>query len=158
MGDVIDARAALELAVISLAAGAGREADWAPMEASLAGLAEAIAAGDLEAALQQHLEFHLGILRAAHLPALELMLRPLHQVVMLSSSPPTAENPSQWELEAHREVLAQLRRRDPEAARAALARHYRELEQGPYREFRAARFREAPSVRAIVDRRLRGPA
>lgn len=154
MGDVVDARAALEVALVELAATAGQADDWDRMEEALAALSAAIEADDWVAAHQQHLDFHLGILGAVHLPALELVLRPMHQLVMLSSTPPSAENPWQWEFEAHRALLEALRR-GPAAARRALEDHYSELAADSYTSFRAARFRDAPSVAAIVERRLR---
>jgi GntR family transcriptional regulator, transcriptional repressor for pyruvate dehydrogenase complex len=154
VGDVIDARAAIELAMIGLASRAGRPEDWSAMEAALDGLAAAIAGEDWEAAHQRHLEFHLGILDAVHLPALELVLRPMHQLVLLSSTPPLPSNPGQWEFEAHAKLLEALRGGHSEQAAEALRGHYRELETDDYAAYRRPRFGESPSVRAIVHQRL----
>jgi GntR family transcriptional regulator, transcriptional repressor for pyruvate dehydrogenase complex len=154
MGDVIDARAALEMAMVGLAAPTGLPEDWDQLQSALDGLVAAIAAKNWESAHHHHLEFHLDILRAVHLPALELVLRPMHQLVMLSSTPPSPDNPGQWELEAHVAILAALRRGDAEAARGALDGHYQELKGADYADFRARLFREAPTVQAIVERHL----
>ena len=141
VGDVLDARAALDRQLAPLAARNATEADVEQMSQQLERFARAISAGDSATAQDAHLEVHLCLVRAMHLPALELLLKPLGEVILLSSVRP-APDPARWELESHRPLLEALRARDEERLVQAVDHHFAVLRGGAYDRFRAARFHE----------------
>jgi GntR family transcriptional repressor for pyruvate dehydrogenase complex len=77
---------------------------------------------------ESHLLFHMTILRAAKLPALEVMLRPLQEFIVISSTPPVLEQPEFWEVDAHDVICQALESGDPVAAEAAMCAHFRYTE------------------------------
>lgn len=141
VGEVLDARATLEGQLAPLAARNADHADVTAVEAQLERFARAVEAGDDTIAQDAHLEFHLGFVRAIHVPALELLLKPMGEVILLSSVR-AAPDPERWELPSHRPMLDALRARDEEGLVLAIHYHYGVLRGGPYDRFRAARFRE----------------
>ncbi len=141
VGDVLDAREALEGQLAPLAARNAEPADVAAIDAHLARFARAVEAGDDAAAQDAHVDFYLGFIRAMHLPALELVLKPMGEVILLSSVR-AAPDPERWELESHRPMLEALRAGDEDGLVAAVHHHYGVLRGGPYDRFRAARSRE----------------
>jgi GntR family transcriptional repressor for pyruvate dehydrogenase complex len=141
VGDVLDAREALDCHLAPLAARNATEEDVARMTADFERFAAAAAAGDAAAAQDAHLEIHLGFVRAIHLPALDLMLKPMAEVILLSSVRP-APDPARWEVESHRPLVEALQARDEGALGQAVDYHFSVLRGGAYDRFRAARFRE----------------
>src|SRR5262245_11544772 len=73
VGDVFEARAAIEIELAALAAIRSDEDDWAAIQGALDDFFDAVEARDWPRAERQHLAFHLSVLRAAHLPALEIL-------------------------------------------------------------------------------------
>lgn len=137
MGDVVDARAVLETALASSAARTGTPDDWNALQASLTALGEAVEQERWADARQTHLDFHLGILKALHLPALELFLTPMTEIIVVSSAPPRLDAKEDYEVESHFPVLDGLRAGDPEAAAAGMREHFRVTMTGArYAEFR----------------------
>jgi GntR family transcriptional repressor for pyruvate dehydrogenase complex len=106
MGDVTEARAVIETECAVLAAQNGTPADFDGLKASLDAFAAAVAAGDVEAVREHHFAFHRGILEAVHLPALELLLRPVQRVVLITALPAEGGDASDWEFETHPPILA----------------------------------------------------
>ena len=143
MGDVTSARAAIETHLAPLAAQAGTEDDWDAMDRHITAFESALRVEDWETVSDEHLSFHLALLRAIRLPALEVLLRPMHEVFLVSSLPPL-DSRELWDtpLDAHRPIVDALRRRDPEEARKALEYHFSFLKDERYREFEATPFRE----------------
>jgi DNA-binding FadR family transcriptional regulator len=141
VGEVLDAREALEAQLAPLAARNVVPADVARVEVQLDRFARAVEAGEDAVAQDAHLEFHLGFFGAMHLPALELLLKPMGEVILLSSVRSTPD-PERWELPSHRPMLEALRAGDEEGLVRAVHHHYEVLRGGPYDGFRAARFRE----------------
>jgi DNA-binding GntR family transcriptional regulator len=76
-----------------------------------------------------------------HLPALDLMLKPMAEVILLSSVRPSPD-PARWEVESHRPLVEALRARDERALVEAVEHHFSVLRGGAYDGFRRARFRE----------------
>ena len=153
MREVTEARAAIEVHLGPLAADRGTEDDWTQMESRLAGFADAVERGAWERAHSEHLAFHLALLHAIHLPALEILLTPMHEIILLSSVPPV-DSPELWDVPAHPPILEALRARDGDAARAALEQHFaRFLRDERYAAFEATPFAEA-GMEAV--RRLTG--
>jgi DNA-binding FadR family transcriptional regulator len=141
MGDVVDARAAIESNLVPLAATSATESDLNTLAACHDAFARAVADGEWEAARRTHLAFHLGLLEALHQPALTLMLKPMTEIIVISSAPPRLTAREDWEVETHPPILAALRARDPEAVRAAVTAHFAALGGARYESFRALPFR-----------------
>lgn len=144
MREVTEARAAIEINIGPLAAARGTERDWARMDEHLHGFGEAVQAGEWTRAHAEHLAFHLALLNAVHLPALEILLKPVQEVIVLSSVPPTADNPELWDVPAHPPILAALRRGDADDVQQALEQHFaRFLGDERYAAFEERPFRDA---------------
>jgi GntR family transcriptional repressor for pyruvate dehydrogenase complex len=142
MGDVVTARATLETALARQAAVTGTDEDWARLEEDLAAFAAAVEASDWDLARDAHVGFHVGLLRALHQPALELFLKPMTEIIMISGAPPRREVRADWEVPTHRPILDALIARDPDAAEAAMASHFGAMnEPERYGDFRAQPFR-----------------
>jgi DNA-binding GntR family transcriptional regulator len=111
------------------------------MEHQLERFAEAAAAGESAVAQDAHLEIHLGLVRAMHMPALELLLKPMAEVILLSSVRP-APDPARWEVDSHRPLVRALRARDEQQLVEAVDHHFAVLRVEAYDGFRAAMFRQ----------------
>lgn len=145
MGDVVDARATIETQLAGVAATACTDADLALLADVLDRFTAAVDADDTEVATQEHLRFHRTILEAVHQPALSLILRPMTEIILVSSTASLRpRTPEDWEVETHRPVLAALQARDPAAAVDAMAAHFAmSTRPTPYREFLTRAFSEA---------------
>jgi GntR family transcriptional repressor for pyruvate dehydrogenase complex len=158
VGDVLDARAALDRQLAPLAARNATDEDIDQMERQLERFAAAAAGGEDAVAQDSHLEIHLGLVRAMHLPALELLLKPMAEVILLSSVRP-APDPARWEVDSHRPLLAALRARDEQLLLEAVDIHFAALRTEAYDSFRAGLFRELldhqefGALRALLTRR-----
>jgi DNA-binding FadR family transcriptional regulator len=143
MADVVDARATIETRLVPLAADSGTEGDWEHLEAVFTAFSDAVDASQWDAARETHLELHLGLLRALHQPALELLLRPMTEVILISSAPPRLTAREDWEVESHRPILDGLMARDAAAVERAMADHFAATRDPKrYRTFRARPFRD----------------
>jgi DNA-binding FadR family transcriptional regulator len=141
VGEVLEAREALDRQLAPLAARNATDEDVAQIANDLERFAAAAADGDAAVAQEAHLELHLGFVEAIHLPALELMLKPMAEVILLSSVRPSPD-PARWEVESHRPLVEALRARDEEALDRAVDVHFGVLRGAAYDEFRAERFCE----------------
>jgi DNA-binding FadR family transcriptional regulator len=146
MGDVIEARAALETQLARLVAGSATEDDWQRLDDRLGELAAAVDAGDDDAIDTAHLTFHRAMYDALHRPAMETLLRPMQRCILLTSPLLEPEDRGAW-LQAHRDILAALRTRDPAAAEAAMRTHFADLDEPRYDEWRRRPFHEV----AVLD-------
>ena len=143
MREVTEARAAVEISLAPLAAARGTAEDWAQMEQHLNELANSVEEGDWRRAHSEHLGFHLALLRSVRLPALEILLKPMHEVIVLSSVPPT-DTPELWDVSAHPPILEALQKGDAEGAEVALEEHFNSfLGDERYEAFEASPFRDA---------------
>jgi GntR family transcriptional regulator, transcriptional repressor for pyruvate dehydrogenase complex len=139
--DVLEARETLDRQLAPIAARNATDEDVARMEHQLDRFATAAAEGQEAVAQDAHLELHLGYVAAMHLPALELMFKPMAEVILLSSVRPSPD-PAFWEVESHRPLVAALGARDERALVQAVEHHFAVLRTAAYERFRAARFRE----------------
>lgn len=146
MGDVIDARTALEVQLAPLIAENAAPEDWDRMDRELDRVAAAVDAGDVEGIDIAHLHFHRAMYDALHLPALEAVLRPMQRCILLTSPVLTPEDRHAW-VQSHRDIVAALRRRDPDEAQAAVHAHFSDLADARYDSWRDRPFREV----AILD-------
>ena len=154
--DVLAARAAIEIGVCPVAALRAGEDDIKQLAADLVALDESLHRGDWQRVQDKHLAFHLDLLRATNLPALEVMLRSLQHVVLLSSVPPRADRPEFWEISAHQAILDAIRAGDEDLTRQALRDHYTIMETPAYAETHATMLRDVPIVQEVMHRTRRG--
>jgi len=124
MKHVVSARKVLESAIAALAVLEATEEDFAAMEAIVEQLATA-------AALQQPIfaltpTFHVAVAHATHNPMLESVITSFNALMSKTGKLLEASGGNEHrahEYASHRDLLRVLRRRDPEAARTAMALH-----------------------------------
>lgn len=118
---VFQARLALERETAYLAAGNATAED---LTAIAAALNEFDASRDVMGKARADVRFHAAIARAGHNPVLEIMFGSIagltHQLMLRSLSDPLV---SREGVPYHREVLAAIKARSPQAARRAMAGH-----------------------------------
>ena len=148
--DVLEARHVLEAVLAPLAAERSETADLDAMGGVLESYKEAIAQGNWTNANELHLHFHLAFLHSLHYPALEVLLRPMNQVTLLSSLPTAVENTALWDLAAHQGMLAALSTRNPSAIRQAVDDHYQAMRGADYLLHRSIPFRDSPGVKTVL--------
>jgi GntR family transcriptional regulator, transcriptional repressor for pyruvate dehydrogenase complex len=154
MGEVMDARAALEIDLIPRAATRATDEQRETIADYLARLEQAVADEDWTRANEADLGFHLALLRATGLPALAIMLRPLQLVIMICSRPVQARRRASWQVELHRAVCDALLAGDGDALRQALRQHFSYTEDPAYRDLRACPFSQAPTVLDVLATQL----
>jgi DNA-binding FadR family transcriptional regulator len=152
MGEVLDARAALETQLAPLVARNASKADKQLIGQTLEQYADAVCAREWSAAADRHLAFHLSLVKALNLPALEVILRPLSEIILISSAPPRPDAPELWDVDLHRLIADAVVAHDEEAIVTAMRRHFAATEAGDYAEFRREPFRAAPGARTAIDR------
>jgi len=146
MNDVITARATIEIRLVPLAAESGTEEDWEALERSLEEFTQAVERRDWGVARDAHLAFHVGLIKALHQPALELFLKPMAEVILISSAPPRWNVKRDWEVPTHRPILYGLKARDPERTERAMIDHFAATtDPRRYKRFRERLFREVLS-------------
>jgi GntR family transcriptional repressor for pyruvate dehydrogenase complex len=136
------ARETLETQLGMLAVDRAVEEDVEALEAHLAELEEAIARRDWLQASDSHVAFHAALVHALHLPALDMLLEPLQQLIVASAAPP-GENEDVWDVEAHPPIIEALREKDPAKMEQALDRHYRRSRDSAAEDWLQLPFRDA---------------
>lgn len=152
IGDVLDARKTIETELCSLAARLATDDDIAEVERRLQSFRAAAMAADTELAFDEHLAFHTAVYEAIRMPAMALLLRPMAEVILLSSFPPRLDEPELWETQAHERIAQALRARDEEGLRFAIERHFTEMEGPAYAEHRATPLHDSPAVHNLIGR------
>jgi DNA-binding FadR family transcriptional regulator len=144
MAAVVEARATIETQLAGLAALTCTDDELAALEDALERFAVAVDADDTALATEQHTRFHTTILGAVHQPALKLMLKPMTEIILVSSTASLLRHSREdWEVDSHRPVLAALKAHDPEAAVAAMTAHFEVSTSSAYQEFLAREFADA---------------
>jgi DNA-binding FadR family transcriptional regulator len=146
MGEVIEARTALETKLAPLIALNATDEDLRRMDARLEEMVEAVRRDDDEAIDVAHLDFHRAMYDALHRPALETLLQPMQRCILLTSPLMKPEDRRDW-LDVHREIVVALRSHDPDQAEAAVHAHFADLDEPRYDAWRERPFREV----AILD-------
>jgi len=152
IGDVLDARSAIEPELCALAARYATDDDIARVARHFAAFRDATASGNTEEAFSEHLGFHTALYEAIRIPAVALLLRPMVEAILLSSFPPRVDDPALWEVGAHERVLEALRARDQQRLERSLRAHFHEMETPAYRWHRQTRLSDSPAVRALMER------
>jgi GntR family transcriptional repressor for pyruvate dehydrogenase complex len=141
MGDIVTARGTIETRLVPLAAVNGTDKDWERLDEVYGAFSAAVEAGDWDAARDRHVDFHVGLLRAIHQPALELLLKPMTEIILISGAPPRQTAKVDWEVETHRPILDAVKARDPARAEEAMVAHFAATaEPERYEAFRARPF------------------
>ena len=90
-----------------------------------------------------HVDFHSELLRATNLPALEVLLRPVQEMMAATSVGPQGQSPrdpATWRVGAHRAILDAVAARDEERVARACEKHWSVPLRGKqYKRTRAAR-------------------
>ena len=91
IGDLWDGRRLLDTAMLSLAIRSDR-ADWSRAERGLEDYETGLEREDKDGAANGHRRFHLGLLTAVRNPVLDLLLGPMHEIIVRTSYAPKAAN------------------------------------------------------------------
>lgn len=89
IGEVLAARITLESTLAAEAAHVCDDEALRMMRGHLRRFEDGVRAKDWPTAHDQHLQFHLSIIKALRLPALELLIEPLQELIIVSSIPRT---------------------------------------------------------------------
>ena len=130
LGDVIEAREALEVHLAALAARRRTDADLAEIDAALAAMAADLAAGGR--GVDGDERFHAAVTAAGHSALLARFMAEIADRVRESRIESLAqEGRPHRSLHGHRAIAEAVRAGDPEAAAAAMAAHIRMVSDVP---------------------------
>jgi GntR family transcriptional repressor for pyruvate dehydrogenase complex len=151
IGDLIEARAQIEIEIIPAAAERRTEDDIARLASAVESFESAVDERRWTEAALRHADVHLALLAATRYPALDIVLRPMEQIVLLSSHPPNDKDAARlWEVGAHTSILDAVRSGSRADLRAALQAHYQVMNPEEYRAQRAGLVRESPALRGML--------
>jgi DNA-binding FadR family transcriptional regulator len=142
VGDLLDAREALESHLTLLAARNREPEDVERIERTLDAFADAVDRRDPADATRYHVEFHTEVVRATRLPALDILIRPLQQMMLATSLVPSglaADDPRGWRVAAHRALLSAVRSQSATAVQKAAAEHWTYTHGPAFADIRARR-------------------
>lgn len=151
VADAYEARAVLDRQLAPVVVRNATEEDLDDLEQAAVELENAVSAKKWKRAETAHLDFHLAFLRGVHLPALEVLLAPIQQVLL--THPPSFGDPSHWYIKEHHEVAQAARTRDLEVLEAAVDRHYAFVGHAAFHELK-----ELPLGRASLLRKRSRPS
>jgi GntR family transcriptional repressor for pyruvate dehydrogenase complex len=130
IGDVIDARAVIETELAPLVVEHGTEADLEGLRLQLHRYEAAVEDQNWLDAQDAHFSFHFSLLESIHLPALHVLLKPMQQIILLSSLPVAVAEKDLWkvwtseDVARHHPVMSALENRDAEGVRRAMDAHF----------------------------------
>lgn len=150
LGQIMDARSSLETALVPLAATRATPDQQRHVGECFEQFRHAVTAEDWPATHRTHLAFHVALLRATNLPALDLMLKPLHEVIVICSMPPEPDSIQGWQIDEHAAIWNALLARDENAVRAAMLAHFTFIADPPYAALRDVPFARTDLARAVL--------
>jgi GntR family transcriptional repressor for pyruvate dehydrogenase complex len=156
VGDVREARVTIETEFAPLAAERGTARDWRRLRGVLETYSQAVAGKDWATAEDSHLDFHYSLFSATQLPALHLLLKPMQQIILLSSLPPgyAKRDPvSVWteeDVQTHYPILEALVARDREGVRSAMRSHFLASERHYAGDDAKAPFRDSETAQTLL--------
>ncbi len=150
VGDLITARAQIEIEICSAAAERAAAADVERLAEAIAAFRAAVTECRWADAAVLHVQVHLALLTATRYPALDIVLRPMQQVTLLSSHTPRVDEPKYWEIDAHEALLEGVRSGQRELLRTAVIGHYQVMEADEYSAQRAGLVRESPGMHQML--------
>lgn len=128
LGDVFDARAALEGQLALVAARNHTPELLERVEQAFTRFETAVRNGDeVPVIVTGHVDFHTELLRATKLPALEILLRPIQEMMLATSVAAQGmdpRDPAAWRVGVHRGILEAVASRNEEAVAAACEKHW----------------------------------
>jgi DNA-binding FadR family transcriptional regulator len=142
VGDLLDAREVLETDLSVIAARNRTPENLERMSAALDALAVALERHEPAEAARAHVSFHTELIRATGLPALDILVRPLQQMMMATSLVPggiASDDPAGWRVEIHRALLAAVEHQSLEELAAANAEHWTGTHDPAFDEVRRRR-------------------
>lgn len=142
VGDVLDARAAIESHLAVIASQNRESENLERISAAFDTFAAAVERRDPIAAARCHVDFHTELVRATRLPALDILIRPLQQMMLATSLVPSGiepDDPRGWRVETHRALFLAVESQSPEAVQAAAAEHWTYTQGPAFAEIRAKR-------------------
>jgi DNA-binding FadR family transcriptional regulator len=144
LGDVFAARAALEGQLALVAAQNHLPVHIGRVRAALERFQAAVeASADVANIVGGHVEFHTELVRATNLPALEILLGPIQEMMLATSVVARGadpRDPREWRVAVHRELLEAVASRDLDAVSTANERHWAKPLRGrSYQEIRSVR-------------------
>jgi DNA-binding FadR family transcriptional regulator len=154
VGEVLEARELIEVAVAGMAAGRRRPEDCDRLERRLEAFAAAAAEVDWPSGAAAHLDFHLGILDAVGSPVLGVLMRPMQEIIFTTGYGPVEEDPERWNVPAHWEILEAIRAADEGAATRAMTAHFAFRSDESYGAYHSTPFRDAPTMQEQLRRRV----
>jgi DNA-binding GntR family transcriptional regulator len=116
------------------------------MRAALDRMRKGVEEREWAMALEAHVDFHLDLIHACGEPALDMMLKPIEEVIMVSSLPAERGKDTLWEVDGHFPILDALIAGDPDAVEQAMKRHFEYIDTDQYREFRSMPFGRADDI------------
>lgn len=128
LGDVLRARAALESQLAVVAARNHTAALLTRLEQALERFADAVRQrAEVPVLVDAHVDFHTELLRATNLPALEILLQPIQEMMLATSVVAQGIDPRQpegWRVGVHEAIYEAVAARDEDAVDAACERHW----------------------------------
>jgi DNA-binding FadR family transcriptional regulator len=127
VGDLLDAREALETDLCVIALRNRTPENLARMARTLDSLTAAVERRDPAEAARAHVAFHTELMRATCLPALDILIRPLQQMMMATSLVPggiASDDPAGWRVETHRALFTAVENQSLDELAAANAEHW----------------------------------
>jgi GntR family transcriptional repressor for pyruvate dehydrogenase complex len=145
VGDLLDARETLESQLALVAAANHTAENRARMEKALEDFAAAVALRDPEEAARCHVAFHTELCRATRLPAFDILLGPLQQMMLATSLVPSgiaADDPRGWRVDTHRQLVQAIESRSADAVSTASAEHWNYTRGRSFAQIRRRRVSE----------------
>jgi GntR family transcriptional regulator, transcriptional repressor for pyruvate dehydrogenase complex len=160
--EAVEARAAIEQAVVGIAAAARSEDDLSALRGRFEAVQRAAESNDMPLALEADLGFHLGILHATHLPVLISLLGPMQEIIWVTSLPASVIGTDSgrfgyrdYDVDLHRGILDAIEARDPGLARERMQAHFGFVSDPAYRDVHSMEFREAAKLRSVLRQEIR---
>ena len=150
VGEVAQARAAIERMIALVAATRRTEDDLERMEGHLDVFEQAVVEEDWLAALDAHGAFHNAILDATHMPVLKTLLGPIKRIVLASSLPPAVDNAEFYKSAPERAILDALRKGDEQEVDLAIRNHFAFIDDPQYTDLFGEQLRDATSAALLV--------
>ncbi len=135
-GDAYHAPGVLARHLAPVLAQNATEEDFDEIDRAAAALEATVASNDWKAAEQAHVDFHLAFIKGVQMPALEVLLAPIQQVLLLTTYPPSLDDARLWYLEEHHTVARVARTRDATALQDAVDAHYAFIDNPAYQEIK----------------------
>ena len=152
IGEIIDARCAIEIGMAGLVVARAEDPDIAAVSECFKRFEEAVASRSWDEAYETHSAFHKAIVRSLHSPVLEMWLEPIEDIILLSAVPPRVDDASLWEVEYHAAIVEALQERNESQLRSAVADHYEIMGGSAYADLRSTPFRERFDVSRMLGR------